>query len=361
LPGKTYLGMWGRDSAFMALGFHHLGLGGQAREILRRWAGFVFDDETDPSLVCIRHKGDEDWSESHSARAPEGWVRERRGAFPTNVYVGHRQFPSGSMEVYGSEPDVDAGTLWLYALGEVCADAADRELAQELLPVAESSLRYLRSRQRPDGLIPQGPNEDWADTLRRAGVVAYTQATLYAAFDAARKLYELLGRPAPAEACARDAATVAAGMRRTLLLPDGSYRTTDDPAEPGGVCQDLALLPLVGAAPDPHPVLGSLAPLATPNGSRLIEEAYPPRRLGPDVYGWGEYHNGGVWPWWLAIEALARARAGDLDGAAALVRSAVSDGTVHEWRDQRTGEGVHPEFATGAAALVWACRAGGLA
>lgn len=360
MPGKTYLGMWGRDSAFMALAFHCLDLHEQALFILRRWSEFMFDVDTSTSLICIRHKGDIAWNEGLSQRPPAAWLRAHRGAFPTNVYIGHDRFVSGESEVYGAEPDVDAATLWLYALGEICTSTRDRGFLTELLPSMQAALCYVRSRQRHDGLIIQGANEDWADTLRRRGVVTYTQATLYAALDAASRLYALLGYEEEAQSHTRNARLVCDSIHRLLRDRDGSYRTADDPAEPGGVCGELALLPVVGVAPDAAPILHSLEALATPFGHRIIECEYPLDRLGPDVYPWGRYHNGGIWPWWLAVEALARAQVGDTEGAVDLIRSAVSQDTVYEWIDARTGEGTHGEFVTGAAALVWACLAGGL-
>lgn len=365
MPGSTYEGMWGRDSAFMALALTALGEHARARFILQRWAECIFGPDTDASDVCIRHKGDVPWDPEGSIEwATDEWVRARHGAFPTNIYSGYTKYRPNVREVYGREPDVDAATLWIYALGEVCAPAgggdAHGELLVRVLPALDASLAYLQGRQREDGLIPQGPNEDWADVLRRAGIVTYTQATLYAALRAAVRLYSSLGDEQRAAALALNAERVRRAINNLLLRLDGTYATHDGADEPGGACQDLALLALFGIAPDPKAVLAALDVLDTPHGHRLIEKPYPPELQGPYTYDWGTYHNGGIWPWWLGVEALARARSGDRTGAESCIHHAVKAGTVYEWIDPHTGAGTHGAFVTGAAAIVWACVAGRL-
>ncbi len=369
-PGPNYLGMWARDGMLQVRALLNMGRYGLARELLRLYASHQITESTDPSLVLIRRKGAENWHEGLSTPADREYVRHYTGAFPTSIYDGRgrdandRPFAPGTGEIYGEAPDIDSTAWWIIEAGDYCERTLDLRTAREFLWRSRLALRFLLSKDVDgDGLLEQGPNEDWADCLRRSGKITYTQGVWYAALMAAATIEELAGSRHEAERLHALAADVQA-QTNTKLFQDGRYveYMRPDGTVSTRVSQDTAWLLVFGMAPEDfeQDILRSYDKLACERGHCVVYPLYEPDETGPMRIGHGEYHNGGVWTWLSSIEAWARWLYGDREGAERLMENALehSRDTIFEWVHGATGETHNPGFATGAAALLCAIREG---
>lgn len=366
MPGPTYLGMWARDTAIVALGINRLGMMDLSGELLRRYWSFQIDENSDPTQFVIRNKRFTDWTEAAAFVPRRRQLEAEIGAFPTSVYIQTPDFPAGTREIYGLRADLDSVGWLIVALADYFRLSGDEDTVQDLLPGVRRAITYLRSRDTDgDHLLEQGANEDWADVLLRRGKVSYSQAVWYTSLRCAAALFRAGGDPATEDACLRESELVRAAINRILLLPEGfyaNYIAGDNVSSRRSL--DTSLLVAFGVADDGvgEAVLETLWQLDGPFGMAVVEPGYSPADMGPARYPPGQYQNEGSWPWITSYFVLALAKSGRLDRAREAVAKIVPDHqpTTHEWVDTLSGVPHHPDFATGAGALAWAITEGGL-
>lgn len=369
-PGPNYVGMWARDGMLQIRALLNLGHNDLARDLLRLYARYQLTESTDPSTVLIRRKGRADWHEGLASYATPEYVRQYAGAFPTNVYDGQgyncfgEPFRPGVGEIYGEVPDIDSTAWWVIEAADYCERTHDLRTAREFLFRSRMAMSFLLSKDTDgDGLLEQGPNEDWADCLKRSGKITYTQGVWYKALIAAASLEELVGSRQRAEELLIQAADVYS-QTNTLLFKDGRYVECirPDGTVSERVSQDTAWLVVFGMAPEGYEeeLLSSFDELRCEQGHGIVYPLYDPEQTGPTRMEHGEYHNGGVWTWLSSVEAWARWELGDYETGDMLMENALrhSTDTVYEWVHGVTGEAHNPGFATGAAALLCAILEG---
>lgn len=369
-PGPNYMGMWARDGMLQVRALLNMGRRPLARDLLRLYARHQITASTDPSTVLVRRKGRSDWRESMSSPATREYVQKFAGAFPTNIYDGRghdcygRAFAPGAGEIYGEAPDIDSTAWWVIEAADYCERTYDLHAAREFLQHARLAIRFLESKDIDgDGLLEQGPNEDWADCLKRSGKITYTQGVWYAALLAAANLEEMAGSRHAAERLTAMAADVYM-QTNTRLFVNGRYAEYIGPdgALSHRVSQDTAWLLIFGIAPEgcEAEILRSFDELRCRSGHGVVYPLYSPDETGPTRMEPGEYHNGGVWSWLSSVEAWARWRYGDHEKGDRLMANVLqhSRETIFEWVNGHTGEPHNPGFATGAAALLCAIYEG---
>jgi glycogen debranching enzyme len=142
-----------------------------------------------------------------SQEAKEDKQKEFAGALPTTIYQ------AGFAEVYGQNPDIDSTALMVATTARLLSKALKKHEASTfnsssvsttasehsadyvsglllklgitdptkavdfLVPKMLKAVDYLQSRDRDnDDLLEQNHNEDWMDTVLRAGKIVYSQA-----------------------------------------------------------------------------------------------------------------------------------------------------------------------------------------
>lgn len=79
-------------------------------------------------------------------------------------------------EVYGRSPDIDSTVLMISITCLFCMTTGNH--TEKLVPkLREVVSAIARKDLDDDGLLEQGPNKDWMDTMLRSGKVVYSQGT----------------------------------------------------------------------------------------------------------------------------------------------------------------------------------------
>lgn len=346
-PSPTYEGFWARDTMIIALGLLDAGRPDLSGRLLGTWARFQIAADDDPDAYILLNKQRPNWRDVDIGRPDRGWLEENRGALPTSIYVGRSDYPDGTREIYSCHPDPDSTAWWLVACAAHVRSTGDQRFLTDLRPHLQHALDALHRRDGDgDNLIEQCANEDWADHMRRHGVVTYTQCVWYGAARAAVDL----GLKAPAPGIVRQA------IRRTLLTRRGVLDWRCQSTRSTRVTQDSALLVLFDILDrdEAEWLLRRLNRLESPHGHRVVTPAFRQSHMGPYRFKRGEYQNAGIWTWLTGWEAQARTLAGDVDGAIRLVDSCFCPGCnrIYEWVDPVRGFRYNPDFATGAGSIL---------
>ncbi len=365
MPAPNYLGMWARDTGIIALGLNRLGKRDLARELLVRYWGFQITPHCKPSQFIFRNKGRARWTEDMAFTPSREQLLKEVGGFPTSVYIDNPMFPAGTREVYTTRCDLDSACWLIVALDDYLWHSKDVETVCRLSTAIHLAVDYLRSRDVDgDGLLEQGPNEDWADTLLRHGTVTYTQALWCRALEAAARLLGSCGDAEKSQQCCVEKDRATSALRSRLRTGDGSYVDyRSNGFASTRLSLDSSLLVGFHLVDDAVQLLGNLESLKGRHGISVICPGFATDEIGPGTYRLGQYQNTGIWPWITAYYALGWAKAGHRDRARRLVCGLFhgQPDTVYEWFDSETGQENHPDFATAAGALAWAITEGGLA
>ncbi len=235
----------------------------------------------------------------------------------------------------------DATPLYLMALHEAWRWTGDRALIERFLPVAERALAWIDEYGDRDGdgfqeyqtRSPAGyENVAWKDSgdavlypdgtlVKGPKALCELQGYVYAAWQGMAAIYDALGRPEPAEALRRKAATLQQRFDDAFWSDAfGGYAYALD----GDKQQVLVASSNIG-----HCLWTGLIPRGR---ARLVVE----RLMGDEMFsGWGirtlsrehiaynpySYHNGSVWPHDNGIIAQGFARYGFHDEAARVARA----------------------------------------
>lgn len=178
-PGDYYKAVWCRDAAYILkdqfLSGHHVMVLEQLKNI---WKSQIGTNST--KLIYGRGSPKTNFTPTN---VKSDFIKNYYGALPTTIFENFS-------EVYALHPDIDSTALMIYMsawiLTEKIKDSMDKgkkvsttvtQLTEYLIPFLFRGIDFLTTRDEDnDGLLEQDHNEDWMDTVLRAGKVVYSQA-----------------------------------------------------------------------------------------------------------------------------------------------------------------------------------------
>jgi glycogen debranching enzyme len=408
-PGGYYKAVWARDASYILKDWFLTGRFEQVmQEILFIWSHQIAKDNE--KIIFGRGSPDMQYI---SRLADEETLRTFEGALPTTIFHGFS-------EVYGKNPDIDSTALmvsttsWIldnflkahlmsapsvtrsHTDGELMAASVVSDLSVVLdfvIPKMLHATDYLSRRDIDgDGLLEQGHNEDWMDTVLRSGKIVYSQACWILALRHFSSLLLEMGRSNEANKLLALASNTIHSVEEKLWLPSGTYADLlDDPVNGNDMVltQDV-LLYLVAISENLNVYdkqndyehrnsmmlellqerLGAVSMSRAQstldiirkriwknNGWPVVTER-PLEKTGPWILNPNQYHNHTLWPWNVGIELLARGRFGRIEECNQLLSilfkkdSQSQIRALYEWVDpiNDKGEGAYP-FRTGISAI----------
>ena len=412
-PGGIYQAIWCRDAAYILRDWFLSGnIQGTMQQIYQIWSHQIA-----PNREKIVYGRGSPEMRFLSEVTKENKQREFEGALPTTIYQ------AGFSEVYGQNPDIDSTALmistssWILArsledrpsLSETSSIAADDtiiasehssdyisallsklgitdplKVVEFVVPRMLKATEYLSSRDIDnDGLLEQNHNEDWMDTILRAGKIVYSQACWILALTNLAILLSKLGRNNESDKIVKMADKAIKAVDKKLWSEeDGCYLDIQETHHIGGpyrtLTQDVSLY-LVALTEDI--INDSLKATKKDNEegkifldqrlhnrsictlnaikSRAWKEKWPLvtevelKASGPWILKPYQYHNHTFWPWTTGIEMLARSRFEQYQECEILLSKLASEDhphihTFYEWINPITDnpDGAFP-FRTG--------------
>ncbi|HEY1211957.1 MAG TPA: GH116 family glycosyl hydrolase, partial [Nitrososphaera sp.] len=373
-PGGYYHAIWCRDASYI---LRDWSLSGNTTAALKQLY-FIWSHQIEPGREKLVYGRGSPEMKFISEVAEEDKQKEFAGALPTTIYQ------AGFSEVYGRNPDIDSTALMISTTSRVLSKSLKNKknatpdlssiptVASEhssgyvsalmlklgitdptksidfLIPKMVRAAKYLDRRDIDgDGLLEQGHNEDWMDTVLRAGKIVYSQGCWILALRNLAALLVSIGRQDTANDITRMADRAVQAVEQKLWSEeDGSYIDIQVTHHIGGpyrtltqdVSQYLVALSeysrkdnladienshpqnkqqqdLVNKADnnrDKHSVRANKALDAIKR--RVWKEKWPLVTevelvaTGPWVLKPYQYHNHTFWPWTTGIEMLARSR-----------------------------------------------------
>jgi glycogen debranching enzyme len=404
-PGGYYKAVWCRDAAYILKDWF---LSGRFEDVMREML-FIWSHQISADGERIIYgRGSPEMQYTSQVASPE--VQKKfEGALPSTIFYGFS-------EVYGRNPDIDSTALmisttsWILDTylksGMMMPSSAQQvpgaaELKMSSVAAAPSTMidfvvprmlraaGYLASRDIDgDGLLEQGHNEDWMDTVLRAGKIVYSQACWILALGNLSSLLTELGRTEEASKVMSRAYRAIRAVERTLWSEkEGTYIDIQEAHHVGGpyktLTQDVALYLVAITENTARDIVSShlkgestqdekILPEFSDRGARTLDamksriwkDKWPLvteaelERTGPWVLHPNQYHNHTLWPWTTGIEMLARSRFGQVQECYALLSMLTSKDSqsavraYHEWVNPVTdvGSGAYP-FRTGISAI----------
>ncbi len=412
-PGGYYKAVWCRDASYILKDWFLSGrLGDVMHELLFIWSHQVTAD----GEKVIYGRGSPEMRYVSQVAGLE-IHKKFEGALPSTIFHGFS-------EIYGQSPDIDSTALMIYTTAWVFNMCLESGMAMHVSPSSSSSahggaeltmssvvsapsivmeyvlprmlkaVSYLSSRDTDgDGLLEQGHNEDWMDTVLRSGKIVYSQACWILAL---AELSSLLARIEKEEEAQRAASmalkTISAVEQKLWSEKDSIYLdiVQQDGKESRALTQDVSLylvaitetaaLRIINRNNDDskskdakvahdktatrqkfedraNRALDTLKARIWKDGWPLVTEAAL-ERTGPWVLDPNQYHNHTCWPWTTGIELLARSRHRQTSECSALLSMLSSHDNqsntraYYEWVNPvtNTGSGAHP-FRTGISAI----------
>jgi hypothetical protein len=412
-PGGYYTGLWCRDSSYILKDWF---LSGRTQEVLDQilviWS-HQLDSANDDRLVFGRGSPEMDFKPTIANKQ----VKERfQSSLPTSIYHERK-----ICEVFGKAPDIDSTALMIsttsWILSRIFArnasvasstkssthDSLDRlqKVLDFTIPRMHMALEYLSNRDIDnDGLLEQSHNEDWMDSVMRAGKIVYSQACWILALSNFSLLLQLQRKQERSIVRMVKLAdtTINAIEEKLWSEEDDAYIDVQETHHIGGpyrtLTQDVSLY-LVALTEntimdslsinDYHSKKNLLQPPTIKrldgkengdrsNYDRLVKTLASIRRrtwkekwplvtevelisTGPWHLQPYQYHNHTFWPWATGIEMLARSRFRRFKECDILLSTLASEGHPHihcfyEWLNpiNDTTGGVYP-FRTGISAV----------
>jgi glycogen debranching enzyme len=352
-----------------------------------------------------------------SEEAKEDKQKEFEGALPTTIYQ------AGFSEVYGQNPDIDSTALMLSTTAWILNKSLKRKLpsgrrlsevstmASEhssdyvsglllklgitdparaidfLIPRMLRAVDYLAKRDIDnDGLLEQNHNEDWMDTVLRAGKIVYSQACWILALKNLSSLLVTTGKQNESDRIRKMTEKAIRAVDQILWSEeDGAYIDIQETHHIGGpyrtLTQDVSLYLVAisensardsltngeqnfsGAEKTGDENLQRANRALDAIRSRVWKEKWPLvtevelKSTGPWYLKPYQYHNHTFWPWTTGIEMLARSRFDRVEECNLLLSTLTSESNLHmrtfyEWINPITdqGKGAFP-FRTGISAV----------
>jgi glycogen debranching enzyme len=420
-PGGYYQAIWCRDAAYILRDWNLSGnMNGALQQLYLIWS-----HQIDPGREKVAYGRGSPEMKFMSEEAEESTQKEFAGALPTTIYQ------AGFSEVYGQNPDLDSTALMVSTTARILKRALSNGAISQganpnsvstvasknsadyvsgllsklgitdptkaidfLVPRMLLAIDFLASRDIDnDGLLEQSHNEDWMDTVLRAGKIVYSQACWILALKNLAGLLVTIGRQDAAERMRRMADRAIQAVEQKLWSEeDGAYIDIQETHHIGGpyrtLTQDVSLY-LVALSeksskdnlPDNSKVaeleheqmkkadqdrdvhlaranktLDSLKKRAWKEKWPLVTEVTL-KATGPWHLKPYEYHNHTFWPWATGIEMLARSRFDRVEECNLLLSTLASKDHLHmhafyEWINPLTseGRGAFP-FRTGISAV----------
>ena len=417
-PGGVYQATWCRDASYILRDWFLSGnIDGVCQQIYQIWSHQISQDKE--KLVYGRGSPEMKFL---SEVASVDKQKEFEGALPTTIYQ------AGFSEIYGQNPDIDSTALmvstssWILtrsllkdeqehssenssfpppptiasehssdyvsALLSKIGITNPSEVIKLVVPRMIRAIEYLNSRDIDnDGLLEQNHNEDWMDTILRAGKIVYDQACWILALNNLSTLLSKLGRDKEADRLVQLAdKTIHAVDQKLWSEEDGCYIDIQESHHIGGpyrtLTQDVSFY-LVAITEntvndnfrihDQHKKKQQQEPKKTIHQnlqrraissldairSRVWKDKWPLvteaelKSTGPWLLKPYQYHNQTFWPWTTGIEMLARSRFNRIEECDILLSKLASEEhphihTFYEWINPITdqGNGAYP-FRTG--------------
>src|SRR5919205_1079178 len=219
-PGGIYQAIWCRDASYILRDWN---LSGNMTAALQQLY-LIWSHQIEPGREKLVYGRGSPEMKFLSEEAKEDIQKEFAGALPTTIYQ------AGFSELYGQNPDIDSTSLMISATAwilnkslkdnslssgssmisttasEHSADYVSGLLLKLgitdptkaidfLVPRMLKAADYLAKRDLDnDGLLEQNHNEDWMDTVLRAGKIVYSQACWILALSNLASLLFQLGR-----------------------------------------------------------------------------------------------------------------------------------------------------------------------
>jgi len=413
-PGGYYTGLWCRDSSYILKDWF---LSGRIQEVLDQilviWS-HQLDSANDDRTVFGRGSPEMNFKPTIANKEVK---KGFQGSLPTSIYHERK-----ICEVFGKNPDIDSTALmisttsWILSrlLAKETSGASStkssthnslnrvKKVLDFTIPRMHEAVEYLTNRDIDnDGLLEQNHNEDWMDSIMRAGKIVYSQACRILALSNFSLLLQLQQKKQQSsiEGMVKLAdATITAIEEKLWSEEDGAYIDIQETHHIGGpyrtLTQDVSLY-LVALTDntsrdgllinDYHSKKILLQPQmikrldgkennGKSNYNRLVKtlEAIRTRAwkkkwplvtevelisTGPWHLKPYQYHNHTFWPWATGIEMLARSRFEQFNECDILLSTLASEGHPHvhcfyEWLNpiNDTSGGVYP-FRTGISAV----------
>jgi hypothetical protein len=412
-PGGYYTGLWCRDSSYILKDWF---LSGRIQEVLDQivviWS-HQLDSASDDRTVFGRGSPEMNFKPTIANKEVK---KGFQGSLPTSIYHERK-----ICEVFGKNPDIDSTALmisttsWilsrLFAKQRSAASSAKSSTHESLnrvqkvldftIPRMHKAVEYLANRDIDnDGLLEQNHNEDWMDSVMRAGKVVYSQACWILALNNFSLLLQLQkNQESSIEGMVKLADTTIKAIEEKLWSEeDGAYIDIQETHHIGGpyrtLTQDVSLY-LVALTENTRRdglsinVYHSIKTLLQAqmikrlnekenddknNYDRLLRTLESIRTrawkkkwplvtevelisTGPWHLQPYQYHNHTFWPWATGIEMLARSRFDQFKECDILLSTLASEGHPHvhcfyEWLNpiNDTSAEVYP-FRTGTSAV----------
>jgi hypothetical protein len=419
-PGGVYQAIWCRDAAYILRDWFLSGnIHGTMQQIYQIWS-----HQIEPNREKLVYGRGSPEMKFLSEVAKEDKQKEFQGALPTSIYQ------AGFSEVYGQNPDIDSTALMISTSSWILARSlkdgqsmTEASAAQQTIVASEHSsdyvsallsklgmtdplnvvkfvvprmltaVEYLSSRDiDDDGLLEQNHNEDWMDTVLRAGKIVYSQACWILALSNLASLLSQLGRDDESDKMTRLIDKAIKSVDKNLWSEeDACYLDIQETHHIGGpyrtLTQDVSLYLVAITENTINESLkvarrkhnGQVAEKEQQTGSTILDQNLHERsNLTLDAIrarAWKEkwplvtevelkatgpwnlkpyqYHNQTFWPWTTGIEMLARSRFDRIEECNILFSKLASEGHPHmhafyEWVNPITD---HPDgsfpFRTG--------------
>ena len=273
-PGGIYQAIWCRDASYILRDWN---LSGNVTAALHQLY-LVWSHQIEPGREKLVYGRGSPEMKFMSEEAKEEKQKEFAGALPTSIYQ------AGFSEVYAQHPDIDSTALMIsttarilnrasrkHAMSDTNSSLAPSTMASEnssdyvsglllklgitdptkaidfLVPKMLKAVDYLEKRDVDnDGLLEQNHNEDWMDTVLRAGKIVYSQACWILALKNLAALLVTTGSQDKADSIRKMAdRTIQAVEEKLWSEEDGAYIDIQETHHIGGpyrtLTQDVSL------------------------------------------------------------------------------------------------------------------------
>lgn len=408
-PGGVYQAIWCRDASYILMDWFLSGnIQGAMQQIHQIWSHQI-TSPTDEKIVYGRGSIDMKFlSEVYDDNE-----KNFNGALPTTFYQ------AGFSEVYGQNPDIDSTALMISTTSWILARYHTKKksglnsrtksidnteylsglllkvgitdpvkLTDYAIPKMLKAVDYLLTRDKDgDGLLEQGHNEDWMDTILRAGKIVYSQGCWILALTNLAVLLDTIGRNDESRRLADRARHVIEavndllwseeensyldiqeehhieGRHRTLmqdvsvyLIATQRYVSRNEFQDNNKPSQNRTKDKLFEEIDDRClKTLQSMKKRLWKHGWPLVTEVEF-KKTGPWLLKPHQYHNETIWPWSTALEMLARGKFNQFDDCVTLLAK-LSSGKpnmycYYEWINpvKKHPDGAFP-FRTGISAV----------